>query len=315
MFLDDALIERNISTATLQSYQSDLRGFVRFADAYGETVATATPATLQAFLGSLAAPTGASKGASPRPPPVGAAGATVARRSSVLRQFYGWCVEEGHRQDNPATALVGKKPALALPKVLSEAEVSRLFLAITEQSMAEAISPAIAARRRCMLELLYSGGLRVSELVGLPASAITHATDHMVITGKGQRQRIIPFTENMLLLVTEWWKHRAQLNAPLPKSTYLFPSPSAAGHFTRQQVNNDLKEIAIWADIPAARVHPHVLRHAFATHILDNGADLRTVQVLLGHANISTTQIYTHVSDRKKVEFVQKHHPLARKKV
>ncbi|MCH9779915.1 MAG: tyrosine recombinase [Alphaproteobacteria bacterium] len=324
-FLDDMIAERGMRHNTLLAYRSDLMLLVDFLNRQRVSVETARLEHLQAFLQYN--PKGEARAAQATAQDTPHAGdttshplrdrrageltpATVARRLSVMRQLYAWARANKRRDDDPTATLVGKKRAERLPKTLAIAEIDRLFHAINRQNEAEQLTDALAVRRQCMLEFLYGGGLRVTELVTLLIEPLRHATDHFVLAGKGERERIIPFSERMRLVLAQWLTCRQQL--PFSHSPYVFPSRSRSGHITRQQVFNDLKEMATWAGLSVERVHPHVLRHAFATHILENGADLRTVQVLLGHADITTTQIYTHVSERRKTQFVQTHHPLAK---
>ncbi len=240
------------------------------------------------------------------------AASTTARKLSSLKQFYLFAQVEGLREDNPAHLLKGPKLGRPLPKILSEADVDGLFTALEGDDSVKGL------RMSALMETLYAGGLRVSELVSLKLNATNRRDGCLMIKGKGGRERIVPLTGAARRAIKAWKKVRAET---LPKGdagntkakTYLFPSRGAAGHLTRERFAQMLKQLAVEAGMSASQISPHVLRHAFATHLLANGADLRSVQKLLGHADISTTQIYTHVLDARLKALVQDSHPLSQK--
>ena len=238
--------------------------------------------------------------------------ATRARRLSAIRQLFRFAFEEGWRQDNPAIRIAGPGRDKRLPQTLSEDEVSRLLKA------AGTVGKAQADRQRntCLMELLYATGMRVSELVGLPVAAARGDPRMLLVRGKGGKERMVPLSDPARAALATWLKTRdeAQEKARqkgLPSSRFLFPSRSAEGHLTRHRFYALIKELAVGAGVSPARVTPHRLRHAFATHLLAHGADLRSIQMLLGHADLSTTEIYTHVLDERLRELVLEHHPLA----
>ena len=242
----------------------------------------------------------------------GLAASTTARKLSSLKQFYLFAQLEGLREDNPAYLLKGPKQGRPLPKVLSEADVDKLFDALGRDESAKGL------RMRALMEILYAGGLRVSELVTLKKAAVTRRDECLMIKGNGGRERLVPMTGAARRAIKDWLSVREQTvpikdGKPDTKAdSFLFPSRGAAGHLTRERFAQMLKDLAIEAGLPPSQISPHVLRHAFATHLLANGADLRSVQTLLGHADISTTQIYTHVLDERLRALVQESHPLAK---
>jgi integrase/recombinase XerD len=236
----------------------------------------------------------------------------VARRLSAIRQLYRFLYAEGHRTDDPSAVIEGPKRGRTLPKVLSISEVDRLLAqARVDMDKADQQAPGRlrAARLACLIEVLYATGLRVSELVALPASAAERNARMLIVRGKGNKERLVPLNEaaktamrEYLALLSEAGRHQ--------KTKWLFPSFGEAGHLTRQHFARELKTLAGAAGLRSAQVSPHVLRHAFASHLLHNGADLRVVQTLLGHADISTTQIYTHVLEERLKSLVRDLHPL-----
>ena len=244
----------------------------------------------------------------------------MARRLSAIRQLYRFLYAEGHRKDDPAAIIEGPKRGRPLPKVLSVAEVDRL-IAAARQAVETPAAPALerlrALRLMCLLELLYATGLRISELVALPASAARRDDHMLIVRGKGGKERLVPLNEAAKTAMRDYMTALAQGGKELgreagraPQAKWLFASFGEAGHLTRQHAARELKELAVAAGLRAERVSPHVLRHAFASHLLHNGADLRIVQTLLGHADISTTQIYTHVLDERLKSLVRDLHPL-----
>ena len=243
----------------------------------------------------------------------GLAASTTARKLSSLKQFYLFCQVEGLRADNPAHLLKGPKQGRPLPKVLSEADVDLLFDALGRNDSVKGL------RMRALMEILYAGGLRVSELVTLKKTATARRDECLMIKGKGGRERLVPMTGAAREAIKAWLKVREDTLPPKDSKSYtnaetfLFPSRGAAGHLTRERFAQMLKDLAVEAGLPPSQISPHVLRHAFATHLLANGADLRSVQTLLGHADISTTQIYTHVLDERLRALVQESHPLAKR--
>src|SRR4051812_45251935 len=293
LFLDMLAAERGASINTLDAYQRDLADF-----SAGTNVASADSDALRAHLGRLAKR--------------GLAAASVARRLSAIRQLYRFLYSEGHRSDDPAAVIEGPKRGRSLPKVLSVKQVDDLLSQAREGMKAEAKSERLrAARLNCLLEVLYATGLRVSELVALPEAAARRDLRMLVIRGKGGRERLVPLNDPAKRAMTDYLALRTE--AKLDKSKWLFPSFGESGHLSRQHFARELKELAAAAGLKATQVSPHVLRHAFASHLLQNGADLRVVQTLLGHADISTTQIYTHVLEERLKSLVRDLHPLAEK--
>jgi integrase/recombinase XerD len=296
LFLDMLAAERGASKNTLAAYARDLADFSADLNVAGKTIAAATNDHLRAHLSRLA-----KRGLKP---------VSVARRLSAIRQLYRFLYSEGHRSDNPAAAIEGPRRGRSLPKVLSIAEVDGLLeqarTGVEDRSMSERLR---AARLACLLEVLYATGLRVSELVALPEAAARRDQRMLVVRGKGGRERLVPFNNAAKRAMAEYLALREE--AKLGRSKWLFPSFGEAGHLTRQHFARELKALASAAGLKSAKVSPHVLRHAFASHLLQNGADLRIVQTLLGHADISTTQIYTHVLAERLKSLVRDLHPLA----
>ncbi|WP_407528866.1 tyrosine recombinase [Methylobacterium oryzisoli] len=287
-FLDMLAAERGASANTLAAYRRDLDDYLAHLAAAGLDPAAVAPPTVRAYLADLDAR--------------GLKASSAARRLSCVRGFHRFLYAEGLAESDPTAPVAGPKRGRALPKVLSVAEVDRL-LAVAKEAAAPG-EAARAARLHCMLELLYATGLRVSELVSLPRSAARTREQFLVVRGKGGRERLVPLTG---LARAAMAAHEANLPAG---ASWLFPADSESGHLTRQAFARDLKAAAAAAGLRADRVSPHVLRHAFASHLLQNGADLRVVQELLGHADISTTQIYTHVLDERLKSMVRDLHPL-----
>lgn len=298
LFLDMLAAERGAGKNTLDAYGRDLADLEAHLGSRKRALKAATTDDLRGYLATLT--------------PRGLSSASVARKLSAIRQFYRFLYGEGHRRDDPAAILEGPKRGRALPKVLSVKEVDRLLAFAREQAgRATASSERLRALRLvCLLEVLYATGLRVSELIALPASAARRDERMLVIRGKGGRERLVPLNGNARAAMRDYLD---LLSNPKEKAEpkWLFPSFGESGHLTRQHAARELKELAVGAGLPAARVSPHVLRHAFASHLLQNGADLRVVQTLLGHADISTTQIYTHVLEERLKSLVRDLHPLA----
>jgi integrase/recombinase XerD len=293
LFLDMLAAERGAAPNTLAAYRRDLDDFARHLAGDG-TIATAGTDALRAYLVHLAG-----RGFAP---------SSVARRLSAIRQLYRFLYAEGHRADDPAAVLEGPKRGQAIPKILSVAEVDALLAAARAAMAAEPASERLrAALLNCLLEVLYATGLRVSELVTLPAAA-ARGERMLMVRGKGGRERMVPLNEAARRAMADYL---ALLKAAKRGETkWLFPSFGESGHLTRQHFGRELKELAAAAGLRADKVSPHVLRHAFASHLLQNGADLRVVQTLLGHADISTTQIYTHVLEERLKSLVRDLHPL-----
>jgi integrase/recombinase XerD len=294
-FLDVLAAERGMSKNTIDAYAGDLESFVDFLFERGVAARHATTRDVQAYLAWLARE--------------GQAPASRARRLSAIKQYYGFLVAEGFIETNPAMGLQGPKKARALPKVLSIAEVDRL-LEISGKRCEGLEGRALFRARRihCLLEMLYATGMRVSELVGLPRTVLRGDKRVLSIKGKGGRERLVPLNATARAALDRF----LEVSGTYDNSKWLFPSRSELGHVTRQGFARDLKDVAAEAGIGAERVSPHVLRHAFASHLLDRGADLRAVQQLLGHADISTTEIYTHVLQERLKAIVTTHHPLAK---
>jgi integrase/recombinase XerD len=298
LFLDMIAAERGASRNTLDAYRRDLADFSADLRGAGGSIAAADSDELRAHLGRLAKR--------------GLAAASVARRLSAIRQLYRFLYSEGHRGDDPAAVIEGPKRGRSLPKVLSIQQVDNLLAQARDGVKAEAKSERLrAARLNCLLEVLYATGLRVSELVALPEAAARRDQRMLVIRGKGGRERLVPLNDQAKRTMTDYLAMRAE--AKLDKSKWLFPSFGESGHLSRQHFARELKALAGAAGLKASQVSPHVLRHAFASHLLQNGADLRVVQTLLGHADISTTQIYTHVLEERLKSLVRDLHPLAEK--
>ncbi|WP_075291429.1 site-specific tyrosine recombinase XerD [Pararhizobium arenae] len=300
-FLEMMSAERGAAVNTLASYERDLEDACSFLKTRGVKAIEASSEDLRAYLGHLSQQ--------------GFMASSQARRLSALRQFYKFLYAEGLRGDDPTGVLDAPKKARSLPKVLSIDDVSKLItLAETE---AQAPGPNQLARQRmhALIELLYATGMRVSELVSLPASVLAQNGRFLVIKGKGNKERLVPLSRSAISAVATY---RASLaaetaaNEKAEESPWLFPSSGKAGYLPRQVFARDLKDLAARAGIRVATISPHVLRHAFASHLLANGADLRAVQELLGHSDISTTQIYTHVLEERLHQLVQNHHPLAK---
>lgn len=299
-FFEMLLAERGVVQNTLDSYRRDIIDFASYARTLGTEPEDASSDTLQGYLGALA-----KLGMSPR---------TSARRLSALRQFFRFLFLEGVRADDPCTNIDRPRQGRPLPKYLDEEEVGRLLDAARRQP-----GPA-GLRMNALMEVLYASGLRVSELVGLPVSALSREDGTIIVRGKGDRERMVPLTEPAVEALGSYASVRT-LFLPKRKGTsgyvhspWLFPSRSAEGHLTRARFAQQLKDLAVEAGVEPSRVSPHVLRHSFASHLLAHGADLRSLQQMLGHADIGTTQIYTHVLDQRLRELVTKHHPLARAK-
>lgn len=300
-FLEMMHAERGAARKTVDAYGRDLAAFAAFAASRGHAVHVADADDIRAYLAAM----------SER----GLSAATAARRLSALRQFHAFLHAEGVRGDDPTAALESPRRGRALPKTLGEEEVTRLLA--TAREAIEGAGGAVrfrALRLHCLLELIYATGMRVSELVGLRLSAVRLDDRFLSIRGKGGRERLVPLNEPARAALAVYLEARADAESGRgPPSPWLFPSHARGGHLTRQRFAQELKRLAAAAGIAPARISPHILRHAFATHLLANGADLRAVQQMLGHADISTTQIYTHVLEERLKTLVDRHHPLSEK--
>lgn len=286
-FLEMLAAERGAARNTLAAYAADLRDAEGFLATRGTALSAADAASLRAYLESLAH--------------AGLSSRTAARRLSALRQFHLFLYRERIRADDPTAELDRPKLGRRLPRILGVAEVAALIQA------AAAAPPPDGARDAALVELLYGSGLRASEVIALPRSAFREGAGSLIVRGKGGKERLVPLGRHARAAV-------AALLATKPAkapSRWLFPARGASGHLTRQSLGNIVKRAALAAGIDPARVSPHVLRHAFATHLLDGGADLRALQTMLGHADIATTEIYTHVSASRLAATVATHHPMA----
>jgi integrase/recombinase XerD len=298
-FLEMLAAERGAARLTLAAYRNDLADLAAFLAARAMPVESADAAALHDYLAAVT-----TRHLAPR---------TLARRLSAMRQFFRFLVSDGSRADDPTAGLDTPRLGHPLPKILSETEVERLIAAAAVWPDEEGM------RLRCLLELFYATGLRVSELVGLPLAAAQRDPRFLLVRGKGGKERVVPLSAPARQALAAYLECRARFLAqgqpPNPKmARWLFPSRGAEGHLTRQRCGQLLKELALAAGLDPALLSPHVLRHAFASHLLDHGADLRSVQQMLGHADIATTQIYTHVQGDRLRRLVESAHPLARRK-
>lgn len=299
-FLDAQAAEQGASRNTLLGYGRDLQDFAGWLGRRKLTFETVDRDRIEAYLVACEAE--------------GLSRATRARRLSSIRQLFRFAYEDGRRSDNPAIQISGPGRAKSLPKVLSIAEIEALLSATRDSGR----NGAERLRNICLMELLYATGMRVSELVGLPVSAARGDPRMLLVKGKGDKERLVPLSAParealaIWLAVRDKAEEEARRELGTPPGKHLFPARGRAGHMTRQAFHALLKDIAAAAGISPARVTPHVLRHAFATHLLAGGADLRAIQTMLGHADIATTEIYTHVLDERLKELVLEHHPLAR---
>jgi integrase/recombinase XerD len=289
-FLEMLAAERGASLNTIEAYGRDLDDYERFLERGGEAPESAAADALRRYMGAM-------KRARLAP-------RTVQRRLSALRQFHRFLAAEAIRPDDPTQLIDAPKQGRPLPKILSEREVERLLAA------AHAKEGMAGLRMAAMLELIYATGLRVSELVALPLSAAIRAREVLAVRGKGGKERLVPLGEPAREAVQRWIEARPACLAEGEGSPWLFPSRGR--HLTRHRFAQELKALAVEAGIDRRAVSPHVLRHAFASHLLAHGADLRSVQEMLGHADIATTQIYTHVLPERLARLVREHHPLAR---
>ncbi len=306
LFLDMLAAEQGAGPNTLDAYRRDLTDFSEFLARSRHGFVSAETQGLRDYLADLDAR--------------GFKSSSVARRLSAMRHLFRFLINERIRSDDPAAILSGPKRGRGLPKVLSIGDVDRLLTrakALTEIPEASPLQRLRAMRLYCLLEVLYATGLRVSELVALPLSASRRDAAMIVVRGKGNKERLVPLNQASRRAMTDYLAAIEALKPDSKKNTasskWLFPSFGESGHLTRQHFARDLKELAASAGLAPRLVSPHVLRHAFASHLLHNGADLRIVQTLLGHTDISTTQIYTHVVEERLKSLVRDLHPLAEK--
>lgn len=300
-FLEMMSAERGSAGNTLDSYRNDLTDAGAFLLDAGCSLLTATSDDLRRYLADVSAR--------------GFAASSQARRLSALRQFYRFLYAEGLRGDDPTGVLDSPKKAMSLPKTMSVDQVSTLLDRARKEADEADLEPderLARTRRLVLIELLYATGMRVSELVGLPASVAAQDDDRfLIVRGKGNKERLVPLSSAARDALIEYVSVMRAVD-PDGESPFLFPSRSASGHLPRQVFARELKQLAGRCGLDAAKLSPHILRHAFASHLLQNGADLRVVQELLGHADISTTQIYTHVLEERLQKLVNDHHPLAK---
>lgn len=297
-FLEAMYAEQDASENTLKAYAADLAEFSEYLVEQNTDFAAANRGDIEGYLISLDAR--------------GMAQATRARRLSAVRQLYRFAFEEGWRDDDPATQIRGPKKKRHLPKTLSEEDVERLLDAAQQTGRTE----ADRLRNSCLMQLLYATGMRVTELVSLPVASVRGNPEMVLVRGKGDKERLVPLSPASKMASAAWLKVRddaedAGLAKGKPASRFLFPSGGKLGHLTRIRFYTLVKEIAVIAGVSPETVTPHTLRHAFATHLLAGGADLRVIQMLLGHADVATTEIYTHVLDENLKSLVLTHHPLA----
>ncbi|MDO5657071.1 MAG: tyrosine recombinase [Paracoccus sp. (in: a-proteobacteria)] len=301
-FLDAQSAENGAARNTILAYGRDLRDFADWLAARQIALIAVSREDIEDYLRACDAQ--------------GLSRATRARRLSSIRQFTRFALSEGLREDDPAIRLEGPGRAARLPRTLSRAEMTALFEALPRIGRDETEK----LRAACVIELLYATGMRVSELVSLPVAPMRGDPQVLLIRGKGGRERMVPLGTPARRATALWLAHRdgAAKDSPLgrliagPGGRFLFPAPGRAGHLNRQAVNLLIRDLALAARLDPARVTPHVIRHAFATHLLEGGADLRSIQTLLGHADLSSTEIYTHVLDARMRDLVLNHHPLAR---
>ncbi|MBE0414416.1 tyrosine recombinase [Yoonia sp.] len=297
VFLEAQAAEHNAAQNTQAAYARDLMDFAGWLTGQSQHFATAQRDDVENYLIHCEAQ--------------GLAKSTRARRLSAIKQLYRFAFEEGWRSDNPAIQIKGPGRAQRLPKTLELAEVDRLLDAARN-------SPKNALRNTCLMELLYATGMRVTELVSLPVSAARGDPRMLLVRGKGGKERLVPLSPPARAAMAAYLAARDQAEEEarqkgVPPSKYLFASRGKAGHLTRHRFFGLIKEFAVAGGVSPAKVTPHTLRHAFATHLLAGGADLLSIQMMLGHADVATTEIYTHVLDARLTELVMNHHPLAKK--
>ena len=308
LLLDLMSAEKGAAPNTLQAYERDLEDLSHFLSRRNSSFEHCTPNDLEAYHIDL----------SDRD----MAASSIARKISAIRQLFRFLYRDGHRTDDPSTGLQPPRRSRPLPKSLTVQEVDRLIEAARFNASLEGPTPKRqirAMRLYVLLELLYATGLRVSELVSLPASAAHQDGHFLLVVGKGSKERLVPLSDRAKQAMQDYQTMQLSLEKSAKSikgatgKAWLFPASSQTGHYTRQAFARELKSVAINVGLEAEAVSPHVLRHAFASHLLQNGANLRAIQKLLGHSDISTTQIYTHIMDERLIELVEHHHPLSDK--
>ena len=292
-FLEMLIAERGASSNTCTSYLNDITNFDKFLSGAETTLEDATTDDIRRYLRHRSE--------------VGANNPTISRNLSVLRQFFKFLQSENVRLDNPALNVDGPKVSRTLPKVISEDDVEALLKAAHKLKTAEGI------RLTCLLEIAYASGLRVTELVSLPTDALNLTSETLLISGKGGKERLVPLTSSAMNAIAAYERVRIDFLKGNNTSKFLFPSRSKQGYLTRRRLGQLLKELAIQAGLDPTIISPHILRHAFASHLLNRGADLRSLQKMLGHSDISTTQIYTHVQKERLHAVISSYHPMAKK--
>lgn len=304
-FLEMLVAERGAAQNTVAAYKRDLADYCEYLKTVDVDVLTATTANIKGYVENLSARESADKAGK-------TSSRTINRRLSALRQFYRFAVSENMRADDPTVGIESPKQTRTLPKILTEAEVDTLIKGATQMS-----SGPDGVRLACLLELIYATGIRVSELVSLTLESIQDNGNYLVIAGKGGRERVVPLSQPAKEALNGYLDVRNSFIAPHRKDVqakWLFPSrTSEIGHLTRQRFAQLLKDLAEFTGVDSDRVSPHILRHAFATHLLNHGADLRSVQKMLGHADIATTQVYTQILDQQAQYEVEEKHPLSTK--
>lgn len=303
IFLEMLSAERGAAANTISAYRRDLEDFRNFLHRRTRLIAAAAPPDISAYVAEASA--------------TGLKATSLARRLSAVRQLYKFLVAEGQVTADPTLGQAGPRKERALPKTLNVAEVDRLIETAAQRAgKAKGLERLRAVRLHCLIEMLYATGMRVSELVSLPRDVLAGDARVLTIKGKGGRERLVPLNSKARAALEHYLQLGRESNdavAATVATKWLFPSKSTQGHLTRQRFGQDLKDLAAEAGLDPDRISPHVLRHAFASHLLDRGADLRSVQQLLGHADISTTEIYTHVLEERLKKLVHEHHPLAKK--
>ncbi|NDH26488.1 MAG: site-specific tyrosine recombinase XerD [Rhodobacteraceae bacterium] len=300
LFLETKAAEAGAAENTLAAYARDLKHASFWCANRSETLRNLSRADIEAYLVDLSSE--------------GLSSATRARRLSAIKQFFQFCVEEGWRKDNPSLQIRGGSKKKKLPKTLSLEEVDRLL----DVAMQSGKNEAERLRDSCLMQLLYATGMRVSELMALPVAATRGNPAMILVKGKGSKERLVPLSTPARDALAKWIVKRDQKDELSVKSghassAYLFPSSGQLGHLTRHWFYGKIKFWATTAGIDPSKISPHTIRHAFASHLLANGADLRIIQTLLGHADVATTEIYTHVLDEKLQSLVEDHHPLAKR--
>ncbi len=294
-FLQMMAVERNAARPTLDAYGRDLADLMETQKVTPTGLLGLSEGDIAAYFETLSAR--------------GLSSASLQRKRSSVRQFYRFCVAENLMVADPSRKIAAARKGLKLPKILSRAEVEALLAACEDKD------PVQAIRLKCLIDMAYASGMRISELVGLKLDAVQRDPAYLIIKGKGGVERLVPLNPSARLAIKAYLNIRgAFLQVKDQANPFLFCSRGGEGHLTRRRVGQLLDEAALSAGIDRERVSPHVLRHAFATHLLEGGADLRTVQTLLGHADISTTQIYTHVANERLREVIESHHPLSKKR-